>query len=83
MLCAIERVISEDRPALSLIDQFRDSPTLGWNERAGSVVVDKSYPIQGHHFNIFEPENVSVIPSTRFKAIAKKKTSLCRPLPSR
>ncbi|KAF2257598.1 alpha/beta-hydrolase [Lojkania enalia] len=64
MLCATERVISEDQPALSFIDQFRDSPTLGWDERAGSVVVDKSYPIQGHHFNIFEPRNIASVTET-------------------
>ncbi|KAF2023435.1 alpha/beta-hydrolase [Setomelanomma holmii] len=59
MLCASERMISEDHPALSVVDQFRDSSTLGWDERTDSVVIDKSYPIRGHHFNIFEPKNVS------------------------
>ena len=72
MLCATERVISEDHPALSLIDQFRDSPTLGWNELSGSVLVDKSYPIRGHHFNIFEPKNVSIKHATQYEATAKK-----------
>lgn len=67
MLCATERVMNEDYPALSFVDQFRDSPTLGWDERAGSVVVDMSYPIQGHHFNVFEPKNVSIVQSTRSK----------------
>jgi thioesterase domain-containing protein len=60
MLCATECLISADNPALCFIDQFRDSPTLGWAERASSVVVDKSYPIQGHHFSIFDPRNVSI-----------------------
>ncbi|KAF7562077.1 hypothetical protein G7046_g2071 [Stylonectria norvegica] len=57
MLCASDRVIS-DHPALSLVDQFRDSPTLGWNERADSLVVNETYSIKGHHFSIFEPRNV-------------------------
>lgn len=60
MLRATECMTSQDRPALSFVDQFRDSPTLGWNERANSTVVHKSHPIMGHHFNIFEPRNVSV-----------------------
>ncbi|KAF2633118.1 alpha/beta-hydrolase [Macroventuria anomochaeta] len=64
MLCATERVISEEHPALSFIDQFRDSPTLGWEERAGSVVIDKRYSIQGHHFNIFDPRNVASVTDT-------------------
>lgn len=64
MLCASQRVIDDEQPALSFVDQFRDSPTLGWNDRAVPVV-DKSYSIRGHHFDIFDPENVSVIISTR------------------
>lgn len=62
MLCASECVSSEQHhhPALFAVDQFRDSPTLGWNERAGPAVVDKSYYIKGHHFGIFEPKNVSL-----------------------
>lgn len=60
MLCATEHVRNEEYPAaLSFVDQFRDSPTLGWDERASSVVVDKSYPIKGHHFSVFKPNNVS------------------------
>lgn len=61
MLCASDNVISEDHPALSLVDQFRDSPTLGWNERAGSLIVNESFSIEGHHFSIFESKNVSII----------------------
>ncbi|KAF2022593.1 hypothetical protein EK21DRAFT_119594 [Setomelanomma holmii] len=64
MLCATERVINEDYPALSFIDQFRNSPTLGWDERASSVVIDNSYPIQGHHFNVFELKNVASVTET-------------------
>ena len=60
MLCATESVQNEGySAALSFVDQFRDSPTLGWNERASSIVIDKSYPIKGHHFNVLEPKNVS------------------------
>lgn len=60
MLRAGERLDCDSQPALSLIDQFRDSPTLGWNERGGFAVVDKSYPVRGNHFTILEPNNVSV-----------------------
>lgn len=67
MLCATERVIHETIPALSFVDQFRDSPSLGWNERAGFAVVNKNYSIQGHHFSLFDASNVSVIQSTRSK----------------
>jgi hypothetical protein len=63
MLCAGDDVGS-DHVALSLVDQFRDSPTLGWNERAGSSIVKESYPIQGHHFSIFDPRNVRIICSS-------------------
>lgn len=59
MLCACQRVICEDEPALSFVDQFRDSPTLGWSDRG--TVIDKTYSIQGHHFNIFEPTNASTL----------------------
>ncbi|KAJ5195621.1 alpha/beta-hydrolase [Penicillium cinerascens] len=61
MLCATERVIHETIPALSFVDQFRDSPTLGWNERAGFAVVNKNYSIDGHHFSLFEPRNVASV----------------------
>jgi hypothetical protein len=64
MLCATEFLISVDNPLLCFIDQYRGSPTLGWAERASSVVVDKSYLIQGHHFSIFDLKNVSVNQST-------------------
>ena len=57
MLCATECVGHETLPALSFIDQFRDSPSLGWNERAGFAVVSKTYWIDGHHFSLFGPSN--------------------------
>ncbi|KAL6920801.1 hypothetical protein ACHAPO_004520 [Fusarium lateritium] len=63
MLCASDDVDS-DHVALSLVDQFRDSPTLGWNERAGSLVIKESYPIHGHHFSIFDPRNVDSVTKT-------------------
>jgi hypothetical protein len=72
MLCATERVTHESLPALSFVDQFRDSPSLGWNERAGFAVVSKNYLIEGHHFSLFEPTNVSVIWSARCKAQLKE-----------
>ncbi|KAF2158308.1 hypothetical protein M409DRAFT_38353 [Zasmidium cellare ATCC 36951] len=63
MLCAKQCVACESQPALGLIDQFRDSPTLGWNERAGSLI-DKSYSIEGQHFDIFQSANVSAVSLT-------------------
>ena len=59
MLCATDHIAHQTLPALSFIDQFRDSPSLGWNERAGFAVVSKTYSIDGHHFSLFEPGNVS------------------------
>ncbi|KAE8153724.1 Alpha/Beta hydrolase protein [Aspergillus avenaceus] len=61
MLCATERVTHATLPALSFVDQFRDSPSLGWNERAGFPVVSKNYLIKGHHFSLFEPRNVASV----------------------
>ncbi|THC87187.1 hypothetical protein EYZ11_013366 [Aspergillus tanneri] len=61
MLCATECVTDETLPALSFIDQFRDSPSLGWNERAGFAVVSKTYSIDGHHFSLFEPRNITSV----------------------
>lgn len=72
MLCATERVNHETLPALSFVDQFRDSPSLGWNERAGFAVVSKNYLVEGHHFSLFEPRNVGIIWSGRSKACAKR-----------
>ena len=61
MLCASDHIVlGEDHPALSLVDQFRDSPTLGWNERAGSSVINESYSVKGHHFSLFDSRNVSI-----------------------
>jgi hypothetical protein len=59
MLCARDYVNDDDNPALCLVDQFRESSTLGWNERARSLLVHESHSIEGHHFSIFEPRNVS------------------------
>ncbi|KAJ5654815.1 alpha/beta-hydrolase [Penicillium lividum] len=64
MLCATERLTHATLPALSFVDQFRDSPSLGWNERAGCAVVNKNYFIKGHHFSLFEPRNISSVTKT-------------------
>lgn len=80
-LCASERVSSEGHhhPALFAVDQFRDSLTLGWNERAGPAVVDKSYSIKSHHFGIFEPKNVSLyLGRPRLKQLLMSSTWLGR-----
>jgi hypothetical protein len=71
MLRATEYMMNGDHPTLSFVDQFRDSPTLGWDERSESVVVDKSYPVQGHHFGIFKPKNVSDISPFELKQLLR------------
>lgn len=48
-----------------LVDSYRDSRVLGWDQHDEPIVSDV-YDIQGHHYNIFHPPNVRSLPSIMF-----------------